>query len=239
MSKFIVSLAFVLAMAPTGSEGFQTYNKEYNSYLPNQVKPPMIYGTVVSTTDRSVTVNSVDDEPITFDIDSRSVMPARLDEGQNVKVEFHMTESDHYLAKRVIPIRPGDMPTKTAMVPPAEKIEQRDWDVDHAPRASNASSNGTATNADYDQTRNGNEQRNVDNALISEKVGSDATINTNHDSHHDMNNDNDRSTAGATNDTDDNLPGTGSQQPLIQALGALALGAGVVLWTMRRRRRSV
>src|SRR4051812_1703425 len=100
MSKFIISLAFVLALAPGSSEGFQTYNKDYNPYLPYMQNPPMIYGTVVSTSDRSLTLNSADGEPISLDVDSRSVMPARLDEGQSVKVDFHMTEDGHYMARR-------------------------------------------------------------------------------------------------------------------------------------------
>lgn len=118
MSRFTFVLAIVLAFAPAGSEGFQN-SPEYNPYLPNKQLPPMIYGNVVSVTDHSMTVASIQGERITFDVDSRSVMPARLDEGNGVKVEFHLMESGRYLAKRVTPVQPGEMPT--AMNQPYEE----------------------------------------------------------------------------------------------------------------------
>ena len=217
MGRFIFTLAVVLALAPTGSEGYQPQNP----YVPNLQNPPSVTGTVVSMTDHSMTVNSDDGEKITFEVDSRSVMPTRLEEGQRVRVEFHLMDNGLYLTKRVVPMEPYE-----GMPPTATSSDESD----HAMDQSHMTTTATTTTTDNEA-----EIHHGETVAASTTTGSTTTD--------DMNRTSEQSTAIGSdadrgNESED-LPATSSSRPLIEALGVLALLAGAGLWAVRRRRRAV
>lgn len=106
MKRLLLSLVTLvaLAMAPPV---FAQISQAENPYL--RPAPPLVLGTVASSTSHSVTVSTVEGEQMTFDIDSRTVMPDELVAGQRVAIEFHATESGRYLSKRISPFI-GDWP---------------------------------------------------------------------------------------------------------------------------------
>ena len=66
--------------------------------------PPTITGTVVSSTQHALVLNSSDGDQVTFDMDSRTMVPQDMTEGRMMRVEFNTMDSGHFLAKRVTPI---------------------------------------------------------------------------------------------------------------------------------------
>lgn len=68
---------------------------------------PVILGEVASTTEHSVTLNTARGETMTFETDSRTVMPLSLQESQPVRVEFHLLDNGMHHAGRIATITAG------------------------------------------------------------------------------------------------------------------------------------
>jgi hypothetical protein len=127
MKRLLVSLVTLVAIA-TAAPAFAQISQAENPYL--RPAPPLVLGTVVSSTSHSVTVSTVEGEQMTFDIDSRTVMPDELVAGQRVAIEFHATESGRYLSKRISPFI-GDWP----VVEQRTSIGSRETHAEHTTTA--------------------------------------------------------------------------------------------------------
>jgi len=68
---------------------------------------PVILGEVAEWTEHSVTVNTARGEHMTFETDSRTVMPASFRTGDPVKIEFHLMDNGMHHAGRIATINSG------------------------------------------------------------------------------------------------------------------------------------
>jgi LPXTG-motif cell wall-anchored protein len=92
---FVPALMLVVVALPAAAE----------VDIPNlKVTAPTVVGTTTATTSHSITVQSIEGETMSFDVDSRTVMPLNLMDGAYVRVEFHTMDNGNYLAKRVTPL---------------------------------------------------------------------------------------------------------------------------------------
>jgi hypothetical protein len=68
---------------------------------------PVVLGEVAAMTSHSVTVNTSKAETMTFEFDSRTLMPSELPSGTRVKVNFRTLDSGLHLAGRITTLEPG------------------------------------------------------------------------------------------------------------------------------------
>jgi hypothetical protein len=171
-------------------------------------RTPVVTGTLVSMTDHRVIVETDDGERMTFEYDSRSIVP-ELPPLSRVKLDFHLMENGNYHAERMVPIRTasgeiarGEL--RTSMYQDADVMRTSVYtrtDIEPEPLASSTYQASSTYEAGSAPT---------------EATDSDAYSST------------------AATDYDDELPRTASAQPLIGALGMLALAGAVTLWALRR-----
>ena len=246
MKRVTLAIASMLLMSSMGVAFADT--QPQNAVL--QVTP-VVLGLATGRTAHTVNVRTSTGESMTFEYDSRTVMPLDLDDQTHVRVEFKLTDSGLHLAQRITRVGPGSA----------------DWDVieQHAEAPMSDDDRVVAGN----RTMDDNEAMNADHhEMNADHHAMDADHHEmnadNHDmnaEHHDMS-DADRkdemrerasSTGGddraadaqlasnAGHDTDDKhekMPSTASELPWVLSLGLLAL-AGSAWLVMRRRRRSV
>lgn len=176
---------------------------------------PYISGTVSSVSDHQMVVNTDQGESVELALDSRTLRPADLDRGMNMRVEFKILENGQYYAERIVPIRAGE------------------GNVEMASATSSESESGNhALAADYtpsSSTTRGNDNDADDAAQNQSAPGTPTTQ--------------DQSTAPATTpdastteDAPKTLPRTASQAPLLLLFGCAALAGAVVMRYVRRTR---
>ena len=117
MKKTLIAMSAFLAIVAMGShvaradEMGTTTDPSLTEVRPVDASPlhltPMILGQVASTTEHSVTLNTARGESMTFEIDSRTVMPVNLANDSRVKVEFHLMDNGMHHAGRITTIQPG------------------------------------------------------------------------------------------------------------------------------------
>jgi len=169
-------------------------------------RTPQITGTLVSMTDHRVTVETDDGERMTLEYDSRSIVP-ELPPLSRVKLDFHLMENGNYHAKRMIPIR-----TASGEIARGELRTSMYQDVGEVRTSVYERSDiqPVATSSTYQEG--------------TAPPPSDADVYSTQES----------GAAPASDYDSDELPRTASAQPLIGALGMLALAGAVTLWALRR-----
>lgn len=175
-----------------------------DTYLPSN--QPLIKGTVTEVGEHSITVDSFGGERLTFEVDSRTVMPTTLQPGTRAKIEFHTMEDGRSHAARVTPFEPT--PDELAMMRPVTLDERHDAGDDV--RVMNASAN--------DRRGDDAEGDDDDRAAVSADRDGDET----------------REARAAGED--DELPRTAGQSHLFGFLALLAMGAASAMAFQRRHR---
>lgn len=214
--KLVAALATILAVGMAGSVAAQT-NTLKDSPPPLVQTVPVVLGEVTGVTSHSATVRTTRGESMTFETDSRTVMPMNLMTGRRVKVEFRLMENGNHHAGRVTVIEPGSKDwdrydDELTMIPASDETPTSD----HTAMDSDRSHSGT----------NGRADRSSGNELRSDAGGSKSD---------------DVVAVRENENTNDNrsgeeLPRTASRQPLLLGAGLAALALGLVVAFARRRR---
>jgi hypothetical protein len=118
MKRLIAVLAVMATMSLAGSLLAMTL--EPSPALPGA--QPVILGEVSGVSNHTVSVTAPGEDPMTFEFDSRSMMPARLENGERVKVEYRILDTGLHLAQRVTPLTHGsrdweELDRQLSMVP--------------------------------------------------------------------------------------------------------------------------
>ena len=224
MKKLLFAFAAVLLVsAPLGAWADDLTTTPTPSPANSQPIPtpltdaqPVILGHVVGTTSHSVTVSTPETERITFEFDSRTVMPRELIEGTPVRVEFHLMENGFHHAGRITALERGSKDWMRLEEMRTSALESHDQSM----TSDNASTETTPTDMSASTT-----SENHSNEIVSPTVNENSNAST--DEH-------------ANTDTDENhnqLPQTASEQPWLLAFG-LATAAVAVGIGLRRRARA-
>jgi len=180
---------------------------------------PVALGHVAAVTSHSVTVSTPETERITFEFDSRTVMPRQLVEGTPVRVEFHLMDNGMHHAGRVTPLERGSKDWQrledmhAAAVGTIDENAELDRQEQTSENTETTEPNATGNDA-YGTTSTGTN----DNVLIdtNSKAAEDQT----------------------TENTDTNtLPQTASEQPWLLVFGVAAAVVAIGL-SLRRRARA-
>jgi hypothetical protein len=118
MKKTLIAMSAFLALAAMGShaaraadEARTTTDASLTEVRPMDASPllltPVILGEVTGSTEHSVTLNTARGENMTFETDSRTVMPINLASAARVKIEFHLMENGMHHAGRITTLQPG------------------------------------------------------------------------------------------------------------------------------------
>lgn len=227
MKTLIAAAAAVLALATVGPLAAQEKKIDKDAPPPSVQTIPIILGEVTGVTSHTVTVRTTRGESMTFETDSRTVMPSYMTTGKRVKIEHRLMGNGAHHAGRITVIEPGSFDwerydEELAMYPVTrtEDTRARAEYEREAPAAADdrdvLASGSTAYDADRtrDDVRS-DEARAADNRVVS---GNDGRV--------------DRETR------EEELPRTASRQPLmlLVGLGAIAAAASIAL---SRRRRSI
>lgn len=118
MKRLIAVLATVATLSLAGSLFAMTL--EPSPALPQS--QPVILGEVSAVGNHTVSVTAPGEEAMTFEFDSRTMMPTRLESGERVKVEYRILDSGLHLAQRVTPLTHGstdwvELDRQLSMVP--------------------------------------------------------------------------------------------------------------------------
>ncbi len=240
MRRFTLAIASVLLI--TGGAAFADIlpqNAQRN--LPPSAVPqiePIVLGTVTGTSAHTVDVSTTTGEHVTFEFDSRTVMPSNLDGDTRVKVNFKLLDSGLHLAQRITRLERGshewDMMDRQIQSSDNDSDDDNDPSDDRQYRGvsdgDDAARNATDDDHAANRTADVHEHRGVvatavddDGADDVNRGGDDANAANTLDSDHD-----------GTNDRDE-MPNTASELPLVLSLGVLALAASAGLWLWRRR----
>jgi len=195
--------------SPTNSEPIPT---------PLTDAQPVILGHVVGATSHSVTVSTPEAERITFEFDSRTVMPRQLVEGTPVRVEFHLMDNGMHHAGRITPLERGSNDWMRLEDRHAAAIDNAEEDAERERQEQAATNqeemNSTAPASDASTTDGTN-----DNVLLD----------TNSKAAEDR--------AAENNENGNQLPQTASEQPWLLLFGTAAAVVAIGL-TLRRRARA-
>jgi len=195
--------------SPTNSEPIPT---------PLTDAQPVILGHVVGATSHSVTVSTPEAERITFEFDSRTVMPRQLVEGTPVRVEFHLMDNGMHHAGRITPLERGSNDWMRLEDRHAAAIDNAEEDAERERQEQAATNqeemNSTAPASDASTTDGTN-----DNVLVD----------TNSKAAEDR--------AAENNENGNQLPQTASEQPWLLLFGTAAAVVAIGL-TLRRRARA-
>jgi LPXTG-motif cell wall-anchored protein len=222
--KPIVFVAAILAVCTAGSAIAQTPpgdpKIDPNIPPPTVQTIPLVLGEVTGVSSHAVVVRTTRGESMTFETDSRTVMPARDVTGRRVKVEFHLMPSGTHHAGRITVLEPGSLDwarydQELAYYP--QESETRlaaNQGSSATDRSSDEPTAGSASSADADA----NVLRSDQDATTDEPVAANQTDGA--------------ESAGAS----DELPRTASSRPLLLGLGLTALASGAAIGWIRRRR---
>lgn len=109
MKRLVALLAAVFSISLAGSLVAMTL--EPQAALPQS--QPVILGEISEVGNHTVTVMAPGEEQMAFEFDSRTVMPASLENGERVKVEYRILDSGLHLAQRVTPLSVGSRDWET------------------------------------------------------------------------------------------------------------------------------
>lgn len=213
--KLAVACITVLALGVAGTLNAQTQSVQEPA-LPNLNTVPVVLGEVTDVTSHSVMVKTTRGEAMSFETDSRTVMPTHLASGSRVKIEFHLMDNGSHHAGRVTVIETGSADwdryqRELAAAPPPPYVEPT------------GTASSTATNTSADENSSTNAERTDRTANSTDPTT--ATHQTN------------QVAETSTDETrDDELPRTASRQPLLLGLGLAVATLGVGLALTRRRR---
>jgi hypothetical protein len=226
MKNTLIAMSAFLAVAAMGShtaraadEARMTTEAPLTEVRPMDASPlhltPMILGEVTDATEHSVTLNTARGEHMSFETDSRTVMPMNLGAGSRVKVEFHLMDNGMHHAGRIATLQPGS--ADWTHLDEQLSLLQQDRSE---PMAMNSSEENSATTTSTD---NGS----ANNALISSNEPTSTTndqMNANSSERTEEANEN----AGKSDEKSDELPRTASNRAwmLVLGLGVFAAAFG-------------
>ena len=218
----LTALAAVLALGIAGPLAAQP---QTSATSPPPVGPniPIVLGEVTDETSHSVVMRTTRGEMMTFETDSRTVMPMpmQLTSGRRAKVEFHLMDNGSHHAGRITTIEPGSFDWEQYDKELATYT--RDVDTESDLRASNEQSTTSGTNGAYGTSgTNGSSGSGTSSSVNETTTPSDRGDNV----------------TNRLEDTRnaDELPQTASRQPMLLGLGLAALTLGLVIGFARRRR---
>ena len=248
MKRLVVSI-IIAALATAASAGAQSKS----AFVPQL--QPTISGTVASATEHSVVVNTDGNETMSFEVDSRSVVPTELPAGTRVRVEFHLMESGKYHAARITPTRGG---SAGDMSQPAGKMPAERAGALETPAGESVSAPASPPQAAETGPQAGSAVRapaapgaagSVVGGESRQTTGESQTPASKHETQarssettpgSEIQPESQSSETKADKESyrpgDQELPHTRSPVALFGILGTIALGAGAALWLARRRR---
>jgi len=222
MKKLLFAFAAVLLVsAPLGAWADDLTTTPTPSPANSQPIPtpltdaqPVILGHVVGTSSHSITVSTPEAERITFEFDSRTVMPRELIEGTPVRVEFHLMDNGIHHAGRITALERG---SKDWM-----RLEEMRTSAAESPDQSMTSENTSTETTPSDMSASTTTENHT-NEIVSPTT--DENTNATTDEH------------ANTETRDENrnqLPQTASEQPWLLALGLAAAAVAVGIGLRRR-----
>ena len=207
MKRLIAVLVTVATVSLAGSLFAMTL--EPSPALPQS--QPVILGEVSAVGNHTVSVTAPGEEAMTFEFDSRTMMPTRLENGERVKVEYRILDSGLHLAQRVTPLTHGstdwaELDRQLSMVPMEDE-----------------GSSGTVVGA----TAPDNDEHAEHNEAISETHEA-----TSADAKEDRAEE--QKEAANANSQEPTMPRTGSGLPWLLVSSGLAMFLAGGLWLLRR-----
>ena len=182
-------------------------------------RTPTVLGSVTASNDHSVTLSTDSGSPMTFVIDSRSVVPAELPAGSRVRVQFHALGADAFHAGRITPLTAAEIRAIEESSAPrmraASEPATENWGTsstaaeEPAPVPLETPAGTATTEAAADET------------AAPSTIETDAVP---------------PATETAPEQETDELPRTAGSLPLVATGGALALAAAIAIGFLRRRR---
>lgn len=220
MSRNLLAVAGVLAIV-CASPAFADTQEVQDAVTPIVRVEPVILGHVQSTGTHSVSVATSSTETMTFEFDSRTVMPRELADGTPVRIDFRLMDNGDHFANRVTPILPGSKDwnaLENARVS-SDPIHDRELEAQRTAWNQTYPAEDARTNATNGTTDEPIAQNTTPDVTTQDNVLASPTTDSNN------------------NDATDRLPQTASELPLLLAIGGLSL-AGAVALAIRRRRHA-
>ncbi len=218
MSRITLAVAGVLAVFCAAPSFAEVVNLQPVTPI-KRVEPVVLgYASEVGTHTLRVDVPSA--EAMTFEFDSRTVMPRELQSGTPVRIDFRILDNGMHFANRVTPILPGsndwraiqDMRTSQSMTTePASQTYVTEQTTITEPVTMQTTTTTTATDVTTTST-----------PVETEATPATATDNV---------------LVSGDADRADRLPQTASELPLLLTLGAASI-AGAIALSIRRRRNA-
>lgn len=143
-----VALAAILAVGTAGSLNAQT--NTLKDPPPSVQTVPLVLGEVTNVTSHSVVVRTTRGETMTFETDSRTVMPTNLVPGRPVKIEFHLMENGTHHAGRITVIETGskDWDQYEREISAVPSTNQEENETYEGGERTSMSTNGSESSAD-------------------------------------------------------------------------------------------
>lgn len=211
MKRLVALFAAVLSISLAGHLAAMTL--EPQAALPQS--QPVILGEVSEVGNHSVTITAPGAEQMTFEFDSRTVMPASLENGERVKVEYRILDSGLHLAQRVTPLTVGS----------------RDWstlerEMSMVPEDQEGNSGMLVASTATEEKGEQPERHEEMSSVTTEQQNNEAPSQQQPE----------QTTSGTENGKPESMPHTASPLPwlLVSAGALLFLGGG--LWLVRRGR---
>jgi LPXTG-motif cell wall-anchored protein len=223
-------LATVLTLGIAGPLAAQT---SVNSPPPVGPNIPIVLGEVTDVTSHSVVVRTTRGENMTFETDSRTVMPMpmQMTAGRRVKVEFHLMENGNHHAGRITTIEPGGFDWEEydrQMATYTRDVDDSDLRASNEDNRLESSTTGTNGTNGTDGTNGNVETRS--------NLDQDGSSSSDQNSTTTDRGDNVTNRLEDSRGANDELPQTASRQPMLLGLGLAALTLGLVIGFARRRR---
>lgn len=215
LKKTLVAMVVGLFAIPVVAHAVSEFKKPY--FMQHI---PTVTGTVSAVSEHSFTVITDSGEHMTFHVDSRTLMPARLTTETRVMLEHAMMENGDHRAVRVMPIGEGELPA-------AVMEGDRPRAGAHGDGIEPAAAVGHGDGVGYEPASTSGD---------AETYGDDVVKDTKDDADYVAQNQ-DVNVKTEVDANRDELPRTASPWPIMQLAGGLALVAGAGMLLFRRRRR--
>ena len=199
--------AFIGLMAlPLGAQAEREFKKPY--YMQQE---PTISGTVESVTEHSITVATEGGEHMTFQVDSHSLLPARLTPETKVWIEYALLDNGDHRAIRVSPLGTGELAPYQGERPRASEFGEGE---------------GSGPVSGTYEVRPAGTDHQMGDQVATDVEGTEEA--------------NESAAKERTEEAAEGqqLPRTASPWPLLESLGVMLFVTGSVLWFARRRNAS-
>lgn len=215
MSRITLAVAGVLAIVTAAPVFAEVVN--LHPVTPIKRVEPVVLGYASEVGTHTLRVDVPRAEAMTFEFDSRTVMPRELQTGTPVRIDFRILDNGMHFANRVTPILPGsndwrmieDMRTSQMMNPePTSQTIVTEQTTVMNPVTTHSTTTTTATDVTTTTPVETETRSNTDDNVL---VSGDANA-------------------------ADRLPQTASELPLLLTLGAASI-AGAIALSIRRRRK--